>query len=485
MSADYLIILASGVVIIYALILELYKSVKNREWFPLILFSIVLLVVGWIIYEIWFKEKSKTSPVPTDKEEELSDNEQELQKAVEVPKSFEMLEDRFEIGPGEKVILEPTMNYEKFKQIYKTPEFIQQYIQSLKLAQALKIKRYRKVKSQLNNELNTLAPKKKDFTSLITGDVADAIRKAIRELDLLIEEVSKIKVTSETILKNLDSALYDNENGLETLTGRSEVKDFLAVRIYTFVYNPRIFFTKFQNILLYGGSGYGKTKIGQVIGHVLTKSGLLIRGKFVQTTKSLFVSPYVNLTAGQTRSVLLSTLESVLFIDEAYDITPPKDMIFSTDHGHEAITEIVNFIGMMYGLSVIIAAGYTDEMETRFLASNQGLERRFLPPIILKPYNAEELTKILVRFLLETNPDLEFKNNHYNYLYSIIKWIEDSNPDTFEKQAGDMQNLSSDISNLIYSNLSSWPSNYKRVLLDGFNNFLYSKGISISECELS
>lgn len=67
----------------------------------------------------------------------------------------------------------------------------------------------------------------------------------------------------------------------------------------------------------------------------------------------------------KTRNTLASALEGVVFIDEAYSMTPcPNEA--STGAGEsfsqETIAELINFMDKFIGCIVIIVAGYKDKM---------------------------------------------------------------------------------------------------------------------------
>lgn len=194
---------------------------------------------------------------------------------------------------------------------------------------------------------------------------------------------------------------------------------------------------------------------------------------------------YVNESAKMTRKLLLANLEAVVFVDEAYDMTPPPTVFGNgIDHGHEAVTEMVNFIDKMKGLSIIIVAGYEDEMEKRFMKANEGLPRRFPHKLILQSYGSKELTDILIKFLLTICPELKFTEFQGNYLYTIISYINKQHPDMFKNQAGDMDNLSGFIARAVYGSIGKiWPRDGEEIILNGVNAFLSRKGVSLELLE--
>ena len=146
------------------------------------------------------------------------------------------------------------------------------------------------------------------------------------------------------------------------------------------------------------------------------------------------------------------------------------------DHGHEAVTEIVNFLDKMKGLSVMIVGGYEKEIRTRFLGANEGMPRRFPNQLVLTPYTMEELARITVRMLQTTNAELVWTDEMTNHLYTLMRQA----PKAFPNQAGDANNLAADIALAIYNNVSAtWPEGWRDRLLEGVNAYLEKYGMHL------
>jgi SpoVK/Ycf46/Vps4 family AAA+-type ATPase len=82
-------------------------------------------------------------------------------------------------------------------------------------------------------------------------------------------------------------------------------------------------------------------------------------------------------------------LGGVLFIDEAYALTPTS----SNDFGHEAVATLLKLMEDHRDEFVVIAAGYPDEMR-RFLDVNPGFASRFAKIVEFPDYDTNELTAI-------------------------------------------------------------------------------------------
>ena len=133
-------------------------------------------------------------------------------------------------------------------------------------------------------------------------------------------------------------------------------------------------------------------------------------------------------------------LECVVFIDEAYGImgcTPKGKLPKSQNsYGTTAITEIVNFLDVYRGLSILIVAGYEKSMKNCFFGANEGLNRRFPENYKLKDYSKEDLTAQFINLANKRNGARMFNQDYTIYALSyIIKSLE------FPNQAGDILNM--------------------------------------------
>jgi SpoVK/Ycf46/Vps4 family AAA+-type ATPase len=91
----------------------------------------------------------------------------------------------------------------------------------------------------------------------------------------------------------------------------------------------------------------------------------------------------------KTAAIIARTRPGVLFIDEAYSLTPRHD----SDFGAEAIASLVKAMEDFRREVAVIVAGYGDEMAD-FVGSNPGLKSRFKTYVAFPNYTPDELLRI-------------------------------------------------------------------------------------------
>jgi SpoVK/Ycf46/Vps4 family AAA+-type ATPase len=143
------------------------------------------------------------------------------------------------------------------------------------------------------------------------------------------------------------------------------------------------------HLVFSGSPGTGKTTVARVVAKLYKALGVLSSGHLVETDRSGLVVGYVGQTATNTKKVIESALDGVLFIDEAYSLV--KDA--PGDFGPEAIETLLKLMEDYRERLVVIVAGYSDPMAD-FIASNPGLQSRFTRRIEFEDYSAEEMLHI-------------------------------------------------------------------------------------------
>jgi SpoVK/Ycf46/Vps4 family AAA+-type ATPase len=143
-----------------------------------------------------------------------------------------------------------------------------------------------------------------------------------------------------------------------------------------------------------GNPGTGKTTIARILGEIYKHLGVLSKGHMVETDRARLVAGYLGQTAIRTDEVISSALGGILFIDEAYSLTPENKDQF----GQEAVDTLLKRMEDNRDDLIVVVAGYPKEMD-RFVNSNPGLQSRFTKYIHFDDYSSDELTDIFLLLL--------------------------------------------------------------------------------------
>lgn len=253
-------------------------------------------------------------------------------------------------------------------------------------------------------------PLRFEENTLILGDDEDSriaclpsVYK-IRGLFEFIQQAAKtqgapVQIAGSEIVFDPDVLLAAHEEELDALVGMDTVKadiheltNLMKINIARRSQGMKIPKVSLH-VVFCGSPGTGKTTVARIIGKLYRSLGVLKKGHCIETDRAGLVGEYVGQTAPKTLEVLNRARGGVLFIDEAYTLTPGGS---GNDYGQEAVDTILKYMKDHRDELVVIVAGYQAEI-SRFINSNPGLQSRFNKFFYFEDYTPDELLEIFVR----------------------------------------------------------------------------------------
>lgn len=222
--------------------------------------------------------------------------------------------------------------------------------------------------------------------------------------------------------------LHKHLKTLDNLVGMKELKDSVVSQIQFIITTGGNLDGHFLNTALLGPPGTGKTTVAQILYNIWMSLEMFNDDMpFAILHRSDFVGSYMGHTSNKTRKILNKYAGSVIFIDEAYSLmNGEKD-----EYGKEAIDQLCAFMGEEKSNTIVIIAGYEEQLNSQFFAANPGLKRRFGWHFSIKPYSNGELFQIFSRQLTENG-------------WSVEKEAEElfkTNFKKFKNAGGDTENI--------------------------------------------
>jgi len=224
--------------------------------------------------------------------------------------------------------------------------------------------------------------RKNQAERLATADIASMSKE-----DTLTIKPEDIPATTSEKMVSIEEALKD----LNQLVGLKSVKDAVAKIANTLQAQKLTGETEKLNkhFVFMGNPGTGKTTVARIMGDVFKAVGMLPTNNLVETDRGKLVASYVGQTAKLVAEQCDNAMGGILFIDEAYALKQGQQDSF----GQEAVDTLLKRMEDDRGKFVVIAAGYTKEMN-EFLASNSGFKSRFSDYINFDDYNTPEMYQI-------------------------------------------------------------------------------------------
>ena len=251
--------------------------------------------------------------------------------------------------------------------------FVEGVINKSKMIMALRMMQAEDQKSLTKEQLSTIT--KEDIIKVFAEGKRKKLKLEINvnELMVALDELNEL-VGMENIKAEIDELVrlikYYNDIGKDVLN------KFSLHTVFT------------------GNPGTGKTTVARILGKIYKALGILERGHLVEVDRESLVAGFVGQTAIKTNEKIQEAIGGVLFIDEAYALAESGG---SNDFGKEAIEVILKRMEDLRGQLIVLAAGYTENMNT-FLTSNPGLNSRFDKKLHFDDYLPEEMMKIAAHY---------------------------------------------------------------------------------------
>jgi SpoVK/Ycf46/Vps4 family AAA+-type ATPase len=220
---------------------------------------------------------------------------------------------------------------------------------------------------------------------------------------------------------------------LQKLIGMGSIKTHILNMILYFIQGFETSSSDMLHTSIEGPPGVGKTRLGKILALIYNALGLIPSKRFKRVRRTDLIGKYLGHTAHKTQEVLDEADGGVLFIDEAYSLgNPGKDDMYSK----ECIDTInMNLTEKKKNL-ILIIAGYTDQLDKSFFATNEGLKRRFPFRFNIDGYSAKELKEIFFTQIRKINWRL-----HPELSESYLENFFTQNKEFLQNYGGDIETI--------------------------------------------
>ena len=221
---------------------------------------------------------------------------------------------------------------------------------------------------------------------------------------------------------------------LDNFIGMTNIKemilDLIFFRLQNFEDNNN---NEMWHLVVQGSPGCGKTEVSKVLGRLYYGLGIVEKDTFVQVKRSQLIGKWCGHTAAQTQAIFDENEGGVIFIDEAYSLGNSEQR----DSFTKECIDTINLNLTEKKKTVVIIAGYKEQLESSFFSYNPGLARRFKMRLSVDNYNHIELRQIYLKKLYEN--EWSVMNDNEEQEIPIVFF--EKNKNIFKFNGGDMENL--------------------------------------------
>lgn len=183
----------------------------------------------------------------------------------------------------------------------------------------------------------------------------------------------------------------------DDLTGLESVKEVFAELQYMIQESGKSTVPALHMAFV-GNPGTGKTTVAQMTADLLYSMGVIRTDKVITVSALDLLGKYVGQTSGVTRSYCEKAYGGILFIDEAYLISPSREQSGNDQYRQECIGTLLQEMENNRDRLVVIFAGYPKEMDDFLHNSNSGFASRLYKVVPFEDYSDDQLMEIFDNF---------------------------------------------------------------------------------------
>ena len=237
-----------------------------------------------------------------------------------------------------------------------------------------------------------------------------------------------LSTVREESIPNVEEFIGENSSKEKKMVALDDIVGMESLKAQIIDFSKYIEFTKkakeaglklpaqSMHMVFTGNPGCGKTTIARIVAKMLYDLDILHENKLIETERKDFIGEYIGQTAPKVEDIINRAMGGVLFIDEAYTLTPRS----SNDYAHEAIAALIKAMEDNKDNLIVIFAGYKNEMKS-FIDSNPGIASRIGYTFDFPDYTAEELLDIYK--LKITKSGLKLTDNAVNDALKLMKYF--------------------------------------------------------------
>ena len=159
-----------------------------------------------------------------------------------------------------------------------------------------------------------------------------------------------------------------------------------------------------MHMVFAGNAGTGKTSVAYLMAEMLHSLGFIRENKLVVCSAKDLIGEYTGQTAPKTAKMCEAAYNGVLFIDEAYHLTPNEN---SGNYVEECVVELIQQMENNRHRLIVIFAGYPEPMQHFIQHANPGLKSRISKTLVFQDYTTDELVVIFERMVQQEGLTLE------------------------------------------------------------------------------